>query len=209
MLRNYFMLFIWLAVMTSSCQQEKDMKQVFYLHGMIVEVQGVNAVSEQFGPYEYHAIVDALKDAGYEVHAEVRTTQTDFNRFCKKISLQIDELVRKGFSPRDITVIGASKGAQMAMQISDLNEHPVNYVLLGANSDRLEGHYAWELHGHILGIYEASDQIAPKDYTYWINRSPDAREFEQLQINTGLGHGFLYTPNEAWMGPAKAWIQKE
>ena len=209
MYRIYFIVFLWLTGTTISCQQPRDMKHVFYLHGMIVEIQGINAVSEQFGPYEYQAIIDALKAAGYEVHAEVRTTQTDFNTFCEKTSGQIDELIGKGISPRDITVIGASKGAQMAMKISSLNENPVNYVLLGANSDRLEKDYDWKLHGYILGIYEASDQIAGKGYTHWINHSPEAKEFKQLKISTGLGHGFLYTPNPAWMDPSNEWIQRE
>jgi esterase/lipase len=202
-------LLIWLIGTTLSCQQSKAMKHVFYLHGMIVSVQGIHAVSEEFGPYEYESIIDALHEAGYEVHAEVRTTQTDFDAFCRRISGQIDQLVSEGTSPRDITVIGASMGGLMAMQISDLNTHPVNYVLLGANSDRNEKNYDWHLHGRILGIYEASDQIAGKEYTYWIDRSPEAEAFEQKQIHTGLGHGFLYTPHEAWMGPTREWIQRE
>ncbi len=200
-------LLICMISTTLSCKQTEGMKHVFYLHGMIVSVQGIHAVSEEFGPYEYEAIIDALKAEGYEVHAEVRTTRTDFDAFCRKISAQIDQLISEGVSPRDITVIGASMGGLMAMQVSDLNPHPVNYVLLGANSDRNEKHFDWHLHGHVLGIYEASDQIAGKDYTYWMKRSSEASEFEQILINTGLGHGFLYTPDEAWMGPAREWIQ--
>ncbi len=209
MFRFYPLLWVWLMSITLSCQQTEPMKHVFYLHGMIVSVQGRQAVSEEFGPYEYDAIIDALKAEGYEVHAEVRTTQTDFDAFCQKTSDEIDQLIKEGVSPRDITVIGASMGALMAMQISDLNSHPINYVLLGANSDRNEKNFDWHLHGHILGIYEASDQIAGKEYSYWIQRSPDAETFEQIQINTGLGHGFLYTPHKAWMDPARKWIHRE
>ena len=182
------------------------MKHVFYLHGMIIEVQGVNAVSDVFGPYKYNDIVDALKATGYMVHSEVRTTNTDFNGFCQKVSQQINQLVKDGVSPQDISVIGASKGAMMAMQISDSSPHPINYILLGANSDRTEKTFNWKLHGRILGIYEQSDTVAGKDYSYWIDRSSDAKEFHQLKINTGLGHGFLYRPIKEWLGPAKDWI---
>jgi dienelactone hydrolase len=185
------------------------MKHVFYLHGMIIEVQGIHAVSEVFGPYKYEEIIESLKSEGFQVHAEVRTTKTNFNTFCKKISEEINELIREGVPPRNITVIGASKGAMMAMTISSQNKHPINYVFLGANSDRTEKNFDWKLHGHILGIYERSDTVAGKDYTFWIHRSPEAKEFEQLEINTGLGHGFLYTPLHDWMGPAKDWIQRE
>ncbi|TFG75086.1 MAG: hypothetical protein E4H26_06700 [Flavobacteriales bacterium] len=184
------------------------MKHVFYLHGMIVEVQGENAVSDVFGPYKYRDIIDSLNAAGYEVHSEVRTTSTDFNAFCEKVSKEIDQLIGDGVPPGAITVIGASKGAMMAMQISNNNRHPVNYVLLGANSDRTEQSFDWKLHGRILGIYEKSDTVAGKDYSYWIGRSTKALEFEQLEINTGLGHGFLYRPVKAWLEPAKEWIDQ-
>jgi len=200
--------FIFLLHMCTSLnsQETKKMKHVFYLHGMIIEIQGVHAVSDVFGPYQYLDIIDSLKAAGYLVHSEVRTTKTDFTAFCEKVSGEIDQLIRDGVAPEAITIIGASKGAMMAMAISDLNKHPVNYVLLGANSDRTEKNFDWELHGRILGIYERSDTVAGKNYTYWIDRSTAAKEFQQLEINTGLGHGFLYRPIKEWLGPAKDWI---
>ncbi len=206
MRRLYFILCIGLMSIPLACQDMRSAKHVFYLHGMIVEVQGIHAVSEDFGPYKYEDIIDSLHSAGYQVHSEVRTSKTDFNGFCMKISREIDQLVKDGVPPENITVIGASKGAMMAMQIADLNGYPVNYVLLGANSDRTEERFDWKLHGRILGIYEKSDKIAGKDYTYWMNRSPDAEEFKQLEINTGLGHGFLFRPIKEWLVPAKEWI---
>ncbi len=208
MYRTLVLTSFWLLSVSLAGQDSRPVKHVFYLHGMIIEVQGVNAVSDVFGPYKYSGIVDSLNAAGYQVHSEVRTAEMDFNAFCQKVSWEIDQLILDGVLPRAITVIGASKGAMMAMQISDLNKHPVNYVLLGANSDSTEQRFDWKLNGHILGIYEKSDTVGGKDYSYWINRSPEAKEFEQLEINTGLGHGFLYRPIKEWLGPAKAWIER-
>ena len=194
-------------ILLISCSQKKEsMKHIFYLHGMIIEVQGIDAVSPQFGPYEYTTIVDSLKATGAEVHAEVRTEKTDFNEFGKKISKEIDDLIAKGVSPSDITVIGASKGGMIAMYISDMNINKVNYVLLGSSSDYSRKNFDLNLHGNILGIYEKSDAVAGNSYQYWIDKSTNATSFEQLQINTGLGHGFLYTPNKAWLNPVKEWI---
>lgn len=198
---------IFLMVASLACtQQRRPGKHVFYLHGMIVQVQGINAVSETFGPYRYTDIVDSLKASGYEVHSEVRPPDTQFEAYARKISGQIDDLIGKGVKAGDITVIGASAGAQMAMAVSDQNPNPVNYVLLAANSDRLENGFSWKLHGRILGIYERSDQIAGKNYDYWKARSPDVLEFRQLEINTGLDHGFLYQPLREWLEPARLWI---
>ena len=94
----------------------------------------------------------------------------------------------------------------MAMQISHQNRHPVNYILLGASNAHTEQTYHWSLHGNILGIYESSDDIADRDYTHWIERSPEAERFEQLELHTGLGHGLLYRPLDAWWQPSKKWM---
>ena len=181
-------------------------KHVFYLHGMIIEMQGIHAVSEQFGPYEYTAILDSLEASGAVVHSEVRTEETDFTGFAEKTSEQIDSLIAHGVAPSDITVVGASKGGMLAMNISHLNKHPVNYVLLGADSDYSEKTFDWTLHGNILGIYERTDDIAGNNYQYWIDRSPEALRFVALEINTGLSHGFLYRPIPEWLYPAREWI---
>ncbi|MBC2840447.1 alpha/beta hydrolase [Robiginitalea sp. SC105] len=196
-----------LGVFTQAAgQTPENERHVFYLHGMIVELQGKNAVSETFGAYKYEDIVDSLEAYGYVVHSEVRPRNTDYQEYARRISAEIDQLISRKVAPSDITVIGASAGAHIAMAVSSLNGHPVNYVLLGANSDRLEAERDWKLHGRILGIYEASDRIAGKDYTYWMEQSPDALVFDQLKINTGLGHGFLYRPIPDWLAPARRWI---
>jgi hypothetical protein len=207
MCRITFFLLVCLIATSLSSQQTKTMKHIFYLHGMILESQGINAVSTVFGPYKYQEIIDSLKATGYQEHSEVRTTKTNFNTFCTKVSGQIDELVKEGIQPNDISVIGASKGALMAMTISDRNTHAINYILLGANSDRTEQNFEWKLHGRILGIYEKSDNIAGKAYSYWIDRSTGAKEFMQLEINTGLGHGFLYRPIKEWLNPTLSWVR--
>lgn len=195
--------FLW------GCAPEAEVERhIFYLHGMIVETQGIEAVSSAFGPYEYQAILDSLGAKGAIVHSEVRTQNTDFKEFCNRVSHSIDSLTRKGIPPAHITVIGASKGGIMAMQISQQNTQPVNYVLLGAGSAHAEQIHTGSLHGRILGIFEASDAIADRDYSFWIDRSPEAQRFEQLQLQTGLGHGFLYRPIKEWLIPAREWMDQ-
>ncbi|HMC01477.1 MAG TPA: hypothetical protein VKN14_10630 [Flavobacteriaceae bacterium] len=199
-------LLITIMLVSTNMSGQNNSKHVFYLHGMIIEIQGIHAVSETFGEYRYHDIIDALKNTGATVHHEVRTHKTDFNTFCKKISSQIDSLIANNVNPKHITVIGASKGAIMTMTISSINKNPINYVLLGANSDYLEKQGNFTLHGCILGIYEKTDTIAGKNYQFWIDNSKDVTEFKQLEINIGLSHGFLYRPYDAWLQPAKAWM---
>ncbi len=202
-------LYLFCLILTSCSPQEQTTeKHVFYLHGRIVEVQGTSAVSEQFGPYLYQAILDSLSEPDIILHAEVRNADVDFSQFTIQISNQIDSLIKVAVDPKNLTVVGASKGAVMAMNISNLNTHPINYVLLGANNDYIENENDWSLHGNILGIYESSDSLAGKNYDHWISRSNDAKQFKQLKIETGLGHGFLYRPIAEWLGPCREWIGK-
>jgi len=197
-----------LALLCTNCITKKtDTKHIFYLHGRIIEVQGVNAISEKFGKYQYHEIIDSLKSFEGVLYNEIRTENTDFENFSLKISNQIDSLISLGTKPNKITIIGASKGAVIAMNISNQNNHEINYVLLGANNAYIEQENDWNLHGNILGIYEKSDSLAGRDYSYWIEKSTNANRFEQLQINTGLGHGFLYKPLLDWLEPARNWLE--
>lgn len=197
-----------MGLLLMACGTEpSNMKHIFYLHGMIIETQGTNAESPEFGRYLYQDILDSLKGTGAVLHAVVRTADTDFEDFCRKTSGQIDELTEDGVKPGNITIIGAFKGAIIAMNIA--NSNAVNYVLLVANIDRLEQENDWNLNGNILAIYESSDTIAGKDYQYWIDRSTHADRFEQLELHTGLNHGFLYRPIPECLNPVKNWMSNE
>ena len=184
-----------------------NLKHVFYFHGKIIEQQGKEAVSPEFGRYEFDSIVSTLENQGWKVYADIRPQDVNLEEYCQKVSRQVDSLVEKvKCQPENIAIIGASKGAVMAMRVSDLNQYPINYVLLGANSDYIEENYDWYMKGRILGIYEKSDTIADKDYQFWINRSKEAKEFNQLEINTGLNHGFIFWPLKEWVEPTVEWI---
>ena len=192
-------------------QKEAEMpsseKHLFYLHGRIIELQGLPAESPEFGPYEYAAIIDSFRQNGFVVHHEVRTATSDFFSFVEALSLAVDSLLNEQVTPSNITVVGASKGAVMSMYLSHLNPAPIRYVLLGANNDQIEEQFDWQFHGTILGVYEASDLLAGKNYDYWANRSPKAERFEQLRLNTGLDHGFFYRPIQEWLKPTIAWAK--
>jgi len=195
-----------IIALLNSCSPQKIKKHVFYLHGRIIELQGLDANHAQYGKYEFENILAALEAPNHILYAEVRDSLTDVNRFCRKISNQIDSLIAEKVDPKNICVIGASKGGVMAMQISDQNPNPIKYVLLGANNSFIEAENDWNLKGYILGFYESTDQIADADYSHWLNRSPDTKKFIQVEITTGKGHGFLYQAHEEWVKPTLAWL---
>ena len=70
-------------------------RYVFYLHGRILEVQGRNAVSPDFGKYEYDAILAALAAPGFTVVSEVRGDGAG-DEFAAKVARQIRALKAAG-----------------------------------------------------------------------------------------------------------------
>ncbi len=190
----------------SYIQTTRDTIHIFYLHGRIVEEQGKNAISEAFGAYEFDSIVEALKVEKSIIYAEIRTENVDVTEYANKISKQIDSLLEVGVLPKNITVIGASKGAIIASNISNINESAINYIFLAGNNNFQEENNNWKFHGQVLAIFEKSDSIAGKNYDFWQQNENFTTKFDQLELNTNLGHGFLYKPLSVWVEPAKSWI---
>lgn len=208
-------LFLFVLVLTiqfsckSKFSETDNTKQIIYIHGRIIEQQGENAYSEEFGKYELDSIISALEFEKSVVHYEIRTENVEPKEYANKISKQIDSLILLGIKPTNITIIGASKGAIIASNVSDLNSNPINYVFLAGNNEYQELNNNWKFHGQVLCIYDRSDNIAGKNYDYWQNNENYTTKFEQLELTTNLGHGFLFKPLDAWVEPTKKWILKQ
>lgn len=206
---SIYLLLILLTALSCKTNDTNSKKYIYYLHGRIIEIQGKNAVSEEFGKYEFDEIVNALRVPNSEVIAEVRTENVDYLNYANKVSKQIDSLIKKGTAARNITVVGASKGAIIASNISHINHNPINYVLLAGNNDYQEQHNEWKFHGQVLCFYDDSDNIAGKNYNFWKSRENFTTKFEQIKVDKNLGHGFLYKPHKEWIVPTKKWVLKQ
>lgn len=200
-------LFVLIIAPTSSAQNE--LKYVFYLHGRILEIEGKEAYSEEFGKYEFDSIVSALSASDHRVIAELRTDNVEYAAYAMKVSKEIDSLIQLGVRPTNITIVGASKGAIIASHVSNLNPNPINYVFLAGNNEYQEQHNDWKFHGQVLCIYDGSDTIAGGNYDYWKNKENYTTTFEQIELTTNLGHGFLYKPLHEWIEPTLKWIANQ
>lgn len=181
-------------------------KYIFYLHGKIVENQGANAVDNTngFGAYKYLDILDSLKQHRFFVLSEVRPKNTDVDQYALKIKIQIDSLIKTGADPKNITVIGASKGAAIAMRVSTLLKNKnINYVFMAGCYGEDAGEKDLNFYGNVLSIYEKSDQAGGCKGIQ--SRSTGLSNYKDLEINTGLRHGFLYRPIPEWLNPAVSW----
>ncbi|MEK7724618.1 MAG: hypothetical protein AAB336_09745, partial [Acidobacteriota bacterium] len=141
---------------------DKSRKYLIYLHGGIVQDLGADAVSEDFGKYEYYKILETFKERGFNIISEVRLKGTEITPYSEKLSEQIRLLQKRGVKDKNIVVVGASLGAYMTIEAADkLKLKKVKYVLIGLCSEyavkRYEK-YKGNLLGNFLSIYETSDQ---------------------------------------------------
>jgi len=103
--------------------------------------------------YRYKAILEALREYGFVVLSELRPRGADPEEFAARLAGQIEELMDAGVPPGSITVIGASKGAAIAVLASHrLADPDLGYVLLGScHPDLLEGMGGAGHHPHRRG----------------------------------------------------------
>jgi ketosteroid isomerase-like protein len=181
-------------------------RYLFYLHGKIVE-QGRRPTHLQHGVYEYDQILDAFKQNGFVVVSEQRKKDTDVERYGKKVAGQIKRLLDAGVPPEQITVVGASQGSWMAMLASTyLENRKVNFVVMAACSADEGFLDLVNLHGNVLSIYERSD-LAGSCQKYRTDAT-GLGEYKEVELNTGLKHGFIYKPMKEWVEPAVAWAHR-
>ncbi|MCP4899559.1 MAG: alpha/beta hydrolase [bacterium] len=193
----------------SDTSPDPDAHYLFYLHGKIVEDQGSNAVSERFGPYEYNAILEALREHGFEVISEVRPAGTEPTAYAHKVVSQIHDLTEAGVPSRQITVVGASKGAGIAVLIShEVNDPDLSYVLLAICSGDLVARLDDNgicISGRVLSIFDHADSIAGSCDLLRDQCVKRLTAFNEIKLQVGAGHGVLYRPLAEWTEPTARW----
>jgi hypothetical protein len=189
-------------------------RYMFYLHGKIIEDQGIPAVSPEYGTYEYESIVGKLSSFGFTVISEQRPQNSDGTKYASRVAGQVTELLSAGVPARNITVVGASKGAGIVMEISHLLENEeVNFVILaGCNSDTVEffKQNRMHLHGNVLSIYDSVDELAGScEELFAFSEGNGLNRRTEIVLHIGTGHGILYKPLDEWILPAVEWAEQE
>jgi hypothetical protein len=189
-------------------------RYMFYLHGKIVEDQGLPAISPEYGEYRYEEILGVLQSYGFVVISEQRPKNADSTQHAARVVSQINALLSSGVPSGSITVVGASKGAAIAMLVSNLIVDPnVNYVLLGACNpptvDEL-GREGVSLSGNVLAIYDSTDEYAGScDDLFSLSEGRGLAQHSELVLNVGTGHGILYEPLPEWVVPTVEWAKQD
>lgn len=182
-------------------------RYVFYLHGRIVEEQGRRPTDPAYGTYEYDAILDSLRRAGFTVLSEQRPPGVAIDTFVNRVVGQVDSLLRLGVAPQAITVIGFSRGGAIAILASSRLRNPaIAFVFMGAC-----GTWAFERDdirpaGRLLSIYETSDTLGVSCAPLFARATPGS-ERREVAVSLGLGHGTFYQPRAEWLRPAIEWAR--
>ena len=181
-------------------------KYLFYLHGRIVELKGIRPVSPIHGVYEYEKILEALKNRGFIVISEARARNTHPGQYAQKIVLQVNLLLEAGVPASNITVVGASKGAFIAMMVSTmLQNKEVNFVFLAGCADSIRK-FDLNFYGNILSIYDEKDQLVGSCQSFFTQSTGISRH-KEIKLKVGTGHGIVYKPLKEWIDPVVEWAE--
>jgi hypothetical protein len=170
-------------------------------------------VSPEYGEYEYHEILEKLEGDGFIVISEPREKNTDGIAYARQIIEQITSIMDAEVPAKNITVVGASKGAWITVYISHLlGNEQVNFVIMAiCDPENLEAFKQDQitLSGNILSIYDSADALAGScQELFSISEGKGISNYEELILNTGLGHGVLYQPLDEWIIPVVQWAGK-
>ncbi len=201
-------LFWIISVLSASLLQAEQNPVLYYFHGKIVEDQGLAAESAKYGKYEYTDVLQALRELGFDVRSEIREKNTDAKAFAHKKASEIQSLLSSGFNEKNLYLLGASKGGQIAIEIQQILKNPdIKTILLASLFPRTVQDQSYQLYGHVLFLYDDEDTLVARKPDLIVKRSPKLKSFQQKSFSLGLGHGLLFRPEPAWINAIRAWKQ--
>lgn len=184
---------------------------IFFLHNKFIEEHPLSEEHPEYGRAQYVEVLDDFRDANFTVFSEKRPVNTDSRQYAEKIVLQIDSLLQLGVKSNHITVIGTSKGGYIAQLVSTYMKNPnVNFVFIGCYRESdLKDLPLINFCGNILTIYERTDAFGVSAIKRKETSNLKVTRFKEIELNTGLRHGFLFKPMKEWVEPTKLWAKRK
>lgn len=186
---------------------EADDRYIFFLHNRFLEEHELDEVHPEFGRTEYREIITEFEKSGFHVISEKRSGNVNARNYASHVISQIDSLIQMGIKPSKITVVGTSKGGYIAQYVSTLaGNSDLNFVFVASfqNTD-IQNIPEINFCGNILTIFEKSDPFGVSAMERKQNSTCEIKNFKEIELNTGLGHGFLFRPLKEWIKPTIEW----
>ncbi len=200
---------IFMVVSTLSCKQSPPDRYLIFLHSRFLEQNSITDLHPEHGSVEYEKILQKFRNSGLDVISEIREGNTNVEEYAVQVIDQVNQLIRQGTKPEHITVAGTSKGGYIAQYVSNLAQNAdLNYVFIACYRDQdmiemPELHYC----GNILTIYEKTDPYGVSAIERYNTSTCTIKHFKEIELDNGLGHGFIFKALDEWIDPAIAWAK--
>lgn len=204
------LLIMLICIFHQACRQPVSQKYLFYFHGGVVTELGDNAINQsrpEWGPYEYSNILDSLRKRDFIVFSEIRKKDVADSFYINKLKLQVDSLLAEGVEPSSILLLGASAGAyHVLMGSSHIKNDQLKIAIMGGCwPDTHKDYLSNKLYGNFLSIVERSDSHKTCEAIF--EGRVEVTDFKEIELNTGLGHGFIYKGYAEWLDPLMEWLK--
>lgn len=202
-----FSLAILSSILSFSQTKDENQRYIFFFHNKFVQENPLNAIHPEYGKAEYNEILESFRKDNFIVFSEKRKKNTNAAEYAEKIAKQVKALIKKGVPPNHITVIGASQGGYIAQYVSTYLSNPdVNFVFIGCFRDvDIQEIPDINFCGNILTIYEKTDIYGVSAIKRKETSKCKIDHFKEIELNTGLKHGFLFKAADNWIAPSKKW----
>ncbi len=190
-----------------ACKSKNDDGFIFFLHNRFIEEHALEEWHPEFGRTEYNEILAEFEKSGLKIISEKRNGNVDAREYAVGIVNQIDSLIKKGTDPKKITVVGTSKGGYIAQYVSTLANNPsLNFVFIACfrNID-IQNIPEINYCGNILTIYDKSDPFGVSALERKEKSTCTIEHFKEIELNLGMGHGFIFKPITEWIEPTIKW----
>lgn len=179
---------------------------VFFYHGAIAEGTQKNPVSEKYGEYDFSGLKQALDSEDYYLIADIREKNISVKAHAEKLAEAVSGLLHKGIPAENISLVGFSRGGGIVATAAGLIDNKdIRYVLLASCPRAV----SWPpFRGRLLSLYEKDDSLAGS-CAFVTEGTPKVDEFKEIELESGLGHGEFYRPQERWLEPVQNWLSTE
>ena len=189
--------------------ENKNDRFIFFLHNRFLEEHELNESHPEFGQTEYKEILAKFEKSGLKIISEKRNGNVNAREYAIGIVNQIDSLLRNGIESKKITVVGTSKGGYIAQYVSTLANNPdLNFVFVASfRSSDIQNIPEINFCGNILTIYEKTDPFGVSALERKKISNCEIKHFKEIELNTGMRHGFLFKPLKEWIEPTIKWAK--
>ena len=194
---------IFLLLFDNICSAKKH---IIFLHNKFLETHTVNEVHPKYGKVQLNEINKKFKKAGFSVLINKRDSSVKPDSAVNQVIHQIDS-IHKINSKDTITVIGTSKGGYLAQIVSSKLKNPkINFVFIGCFQESdIKEYPDINFCGNILTIYEKTDPFGVSAIRRKQTSKLPIPNFKEIELNTGLNHGFLFQALDSWIFPCIKW----